>query len=110
MPTLQQLSEQANAFTGSRQNDMQIVSSLLNQYVWSDTKLHDCVDIGWEASRIPGVHYVRVEALDGWQYRAWGKIVLQLCNIMQMYAGATDNSACQPFYDPSETGVTGPDI
>lgn len=107
MPSLQQLSEQADEYAGTRFGDVQIVSSLLNQYQWSDGNLHDVVEIGWQAAQVPGLHYVRIEALDGWQDRAIAVIDYQRCVILQIYAGATDNGGCQGFVPPSGVGIPG---
>lgn len=100
MADLKTLSEQANAFSGTYFSDCQAVSALLNQYLWTDGKLHDVMDIGWQTSRFAGIHFVRVEALDGWQTTAWDRILSQRCLIEQIYAGAPDGSECITHVGP----------
>jgi hypothetical protein len=91
------LSEQAVAYVGTRFEDVEITSALLNQVLRKDGQLHDVIYVGWRSDRVPGTHYVITEALDGWQDRAGQHIFYERCAILEIYAGSSDDTACRDF-------------
>jgi hypothetical protein len=94
VPDLQQLSEQAVAFVGTRFEDVEITSAMLNQVLRADRQLHDVIYVGWRSDRIPGVHYVITEAIEGWETNSERHILYERCAIGEIYAGSLDARAC----------------